>query len=272
MSTKTFPYRVADLSPGRRAWINALHLSGPTVWMVGLLEADVTGAQSYIVEHRARTGESLSFTGFLIHCLARAVDENRDVQTYLKGRRHIAIFDNVHVGMMVEHDDGKTRALMGHVVVDANRKTYREIHNEIRRTQSEPVPANRGMPNWLRSALLLPWPLSKLFKAFMAFASRRDPAMRVSSAGTVSITAVGMFGKGHSGWGITATPVSCALVVGSIATKPAVVDGDIVPRDILNLTVMLDHDVVDGAPAARFISRLVELIESGDGLDEADES
>jgi pyruvate/2-oxoglutarate dehydrogenase complex dihydrolipoamide acyltransferase (E2) component len=39
-----------------------------------------------------------------------------------------------------------------------------------------------------------------------------------------------------------------------------------VTREILNLTVMFNHDVVDGAPAARFTRRLVELIESGYGL------
>ena len=89
--------------------------------------------------------------------------------------------------------------------------------------------------------------------------------------GTVAITSVGMFGGGHSGWGITPTPQSLGLVVGSIAWKPAVVEGRIEPREILNLTVMFDHDVVDGAPAARFTRRLVELIESGYGLDEADD-
>jgi pyruvate/2-oxoglutarate dehydrogenase complex dihydrolipoamide acyltransferase (E2) component len=36
---------------------------------------------------------------------------------------------------------------------------------------------------------------------------------------------------------------------------------------ILNLTVLFDHEVIDGAPAARFTRRLVELIESGYGLD-----
>ena len=58
------------------------------------------------------------------------------------------------------------------------------------------------------------------------------------------------------------------LVVGSIAWKPAVVEGRIEPREILNLTVMFDHDIVDGGPAARFVRRLVEMIESGYGLGE----
>ncbi len=46
-------------------------------------------------------------------------------------------------------------------------------------------------------------------------------------------------------------------------------EGRIEPREILNLTVMFDHEIIDGAPAARFTHRLVELIESGYGLDEA---
>jgi pyruvate/2-oxoglutarate dehydrogenase complex dihydrolipoamide acyltransferase (E2) component len=101
-------------------------------------------------------------------------------------------------------------------------------------------------------------------------ATRRDPTIRVSASGTVFVTAVGMFGKGHSGWGIATTPHSLGLVVGSMTWKPAVVEGRIEPRQILNLTVLFDHDVVDGAPATRFVRRLVELIESGYGLDETD--
>jgi pyruvate/2-oxoglutarate dehydrogenase complex dihydrolipoamide acyltransferase (E2) component len=102
----------------------------------------------------------------------------------------------------------------------------------------------------------------------MATATRRDPAIRVNAAGTVAVTAVGMFGKGHSGWGIATTPHSLSLVVGSMAWKPAVVEGRVEPREILNLTVLFDHDVVDGAPATRFTRRLIEMIECGYGLDE----
>ncbi|WP_239579230.1 2-oxo acid dehydrogenase subunit E2 [Microlunatus panaciterrae] len=58
------------------------------------------------------------------------------------------------------------------------------------------------------------------------------------------------------------------LIVGGIARKPAVVEDRVQARDLLNLTIAFDHDVVDGAPAARFITRLVELIEGGTGLEE----
>jgi pyruvate/2-oxoglutarate dehydrogenase complex dihydrolipoamide acyltransferase (E2) component len=269
MSEKTGPYRVVDLTPGRRVWVNTLDMSWPSHCIYGLLEVDVTAARHFIAEHKARTGETLSFTGFLVYCLAGAVDEDKAVQAYMKGRKQIVIFEDVDVGLMVEHNDGVKRALMGHVIRRANHKTFREIHEEIRAVQSEPAPPGRGMPTWYRTAMLLPWPLSNLFKALLGIAMRRDPTIQVSMGGTVAVTSVGMFGGGHSGWGLTPTPESLALVVGGTCWKPAVVEGRIEPREILNLTVMFNHDVIDGAPATRFARRLVELIESGYGLDAA---
>ena len=56
------------------------------------------------------------------------------------------------------------------------------------------------------------------------------------------------------------------MTVGGIGEKPGVVDGHIAIRDYLSLTISFDHDIIDGAPAARFTERLKELIESGYGL------
>lgn len=269
MSDKSGPYQVIDLTAGRRIWLNALDLSWTRHAIYGLLEVDVTDARRFIAEQKRRSGESLSFTGYLTFCLARAVDEDKTVQAYLKNRRQFVIFEDVDVGLMVEHKAGEKKALMGHVIRGANRKTYREIHEEIRAVQSEPVPPGRGMPSWFRSALLLPKPFSNLFKALIAMAVRRDPTILVSMQGTVAITSVGMFGGGHSGWGLTPTGTPLGLVVGGTAWKPAIVEGRIEPREFINLTVVFDHDVIDGAPATRFTRRLIELIESGYGLEEA---
>ncbi len=271
MNKNTGTYHIVDLPPGRRVWLNALHLSGPTYFMYGLLEADVTIARQIIAKHKECTGEALSFTGFLVYCLARAVDENKEVQAYLKGRKQFVMFDDVNVGLTVEHQGGEKGTLMGLIIQGANHKTYREIHQEIRTVQTAAVPRGRGMPKWLLSAMLLPWPLSRLVKAGMAMATRRDPTVRVSATGTVTVTAVGMFGKGQSGWALTTIPTSLGLLVGSMCWKPAVVNGRIEPRQILNLTVVFDHDIVDGAPATRFTRRLLELIECGYGLVEMEE-
>jgi pyruvate/2-oxoglutarate dehydrogenase complex dihydrolipoamide acyltransferase (E2) component len=266
MNEKTGPYQIVDLSKGRRVWINALALSWPGHPIFGLLEVDVTVARRYITEHKEQTGETLSFAGFLTYCLARAVDEDKSIQAHRKGDKKLILFEDVNVGLMVEHKVGEKAALMGHVVLAANHKTFRQIHDEIRRVQADPVPPGRGMAGWFRSLMLLPWPLSKLVIALLRLNSRRDPTIAVSMGGTVDITSVGMFGGGHSGWGLSPTFHPVGLVVGGISWKPAVVDGRIEPREILNLTVTFDHDIVDGGPATRFVKRLVELIESGYGL------
>ena len=83
--------------------------------------------------------------------------------------------------------------------------------------------------------------------------------------GTVELTAIGMFGKGSS-WGIPPAGPTLTIIVGGIGEKPGVVDGHIAIREYLSMTISFDHDIIDGAPAARFTQRLKELIESGYGL------
>jgi hypothetical protein len=80
-------------------------------------------------------------------------------------------------------------------------------------------------------------------------------------AGTIGASSICIFGKGRSLWGLAPVIPVLDLFVGSITWKPVVVEGQVVPREILNLTVIMDHDVIDGVPAARFVRRLVELVE-----------
>jgi pyruvate/2-oxoglutarate dehydrogenase complex dihydrolipoamide acyltransferase (E2) component len=235
--------------------------------MYALLEVDVTVARRFIEDHKAQTGEQLSFTGYLTSCLAHAVDENKAVQAYRKGSKQLVVFNDVDVGLMIEKNMGDKRVLTGHVIRGANHKSYREINQEIRSAQTNQVKTDAEKASRFYSALLLPWPLSKLFKAFILMAIRRDPTIVTSMAGTVGISSVGMFGKGHGGWGISDGTHVLDLVVGGTARKLAEVEGRIEPRQMLSLTIIFDHNVIDGAPAARFTQRLVELIEIGFGLD-----
>ena len=96
MNMNTIPYHVVELTPGRRIWLNTLELSWTAHVIYGLLEVDVTLARKYIAEHKARTGESLSFTAFLAFCLGRAVEEHKEVQACIKGRRQLVINGTGH--------------------------------------------------------------------------------------------------------------------------------------------------------------------------------
>ena len=55
----------------------------------------------------------------------------------------------------------------------------------------------------------------------------------------------------------------CSYSHGSIINKPVLIDNKIENREHLCLTVSFDHDIVDGAPAARFMNDLIEEIKSG---------
>jgi hypothetical protein len=268
MDHKLNPYHVVDLPPERRFMAAFQDLKLEKHWIYALLEVDVTVARKFIADYETKTGDKLSFTGYLISCLARAVDEDKVVQSYRKGSKQLVMFEDVDVGFMIELKKGEKPFLAGHVIRAANRKTFREMNQEIRSVQTNQVPTSAEKVTWFRSAMLLPWPLSSLFKALFRMIMRNDPTVVTSMAGTVGISSVGMFGKDHAGWGVSSGSHVLDLVVGGISRQLAEVDGRIETRQMLSLTIIFDHDVIDGAPAARFTRRLVELIEGGHGLDE----
>jgi pyruvate/2-oxoglutarate dehydrogenase complex dihydrolipoamide acyltransferase (E2) component len=229
----------------------------------GLIEVDVTRARAHLREHQAKTGESLSFTAFLMACLAKAVDENKAVQAFRKGSNHLILFVDVDVLTYIERDVAGQKQIMPYIVRAANRKTFLEIHHEIRAAQVQDLAkVEVGGAKALQS---LPALLFRPFFWIFSWIGRRSPQVWKQNWGTVCITAVGMEGKG-AGWGIPPTEPTLTITVGGIGEKPGVVDGQIAIREYLSLTVSFDHTLIDGAPAARFAERLKELIESGYGL------
>lgn len=108
-----------------------------------------------------------------------------------------------------------------------------------------------------------------LFRPYFSLATRsgkRFPRAWKQSWGTVTLSAVGMVGNG-AGWGIPpSSPSICWITVGGIGPKREDLHGQMSTRDYLSLTVSFDHNLVDGAPAARFTERFKELIERGYGL------
>jgi chloramphenicol O-acetyltransferase len=71
-------YTVEPFPKMRRFAIDSGRLGRQRHIVHGLLEMDVTHARRYIREHKTRTGENLSFTAFMIACLAKAVDTSED--------------------------------------------------------------------------------------------------------------------------------------------------------------------------------------------------
>ncbi len=250
--------------PKIRRWMAAMFRSVQHKPMIhGPIEVDVTRARAHLKEHQATTGESLSFTAFLIACLAQAVDEHKAVQAIRFGSKRLVLFDEVDVYTPIEHDMAGQKQVLPSIIRAANRKTMREIHHEIRAAQVQDVTKD------LMRVQSLPTFLFKPYLWIFTWIGRTHPRMWKKNVGTVGITAVGMFGNG-AGWGIPpAPPTTLMVTVGGIAEKPGVVNGTIAIREYLSLTLSFDHDMIDGAPAARFTERLKDLIEGGYGLDDS---
>lgn len=248
--------------PRIRQWMAAAYRSVRYKPMIhGLIEVDVTTARAWLREYTARTGESLSFTAFLAACLGKAVDEHKETQAFRLWGGRLIMFDDVDIWLPIEHDALGQKIPIPHIIRAANQKSFRAIHDEIRAAQAIDVTRRvtglRVLPHALYSPLIwLFWRVGQM-----------SPRYVKRSIGTVGLTAVGMFGKG-AGWGVPPPiPTALLVTVGGIGEK-RLLDGDqVTTREYLDLTISVDHDIIDGAPAARFTRRLKELIESGYGLE-----
>ena len=233
----------------------------------GLFEVDVTTPRALLREHREKTGEALSFTAFIAACLAKAVDEHKAVQAIPRGRSHLMLFEDVDINTRIEREVAGEKYVVPYIIRAANHKTVRQMHDEIRAAQRADA---RTLTKRFQVFSILPTMLYGVFVWVFSNVGRWRPRLWKQTMGTVGITSVGMFGTG-AGWGIPASaPTALMLTVGGIGAKQAVGEGEgrATLREYLSLTISVDHNLVDGAPAARFVQRLAELIESGYGLND----
>ena len=245
----------------RNPIVDAGYLASRRHVIHGLFEVDVTRARAILQEQATQTGQALSFTAFVVACLAQAIEAHPKVQAYFDWRRRLVLFKEVDVVTLIEPED--RGAAIPHIIRAANHKTVQEISDEIRSIQTRPersgqrgglVALGAKAPRFLR---MLFYRLIKL-----------NPRWFKQTAGTVIVTSVGMmFGK-SAGWGIIFLPHhTLGVTVGGLAQKPGIYEGQITIREYLSLTLSFDHDIVDGAPAARFAKDFKELLEQAELLE-----
>jgi pyruvate/2-oxoglutarate dehydrogenase complex dihydrolipoamide acyltransferase (E2) component len=227
-----------------------------------LLEVDVSKPRALIREYATMRGESISFTGYLIHCLAQAIDLNRHMHAYRDWRNRLIIFDDVDVSAPIEQSIGDKKQVVPIIIRSANKKGLLELHREIRQAQSS-KPERTGVMPLMRLYLLLPTSIRGLFFQIMD----RSPHLMKKNGGTVMLTSVGMFGDG-GGWGIPIATHTLNVTVGGIIDRPVKSSTSLEQREHLCLTVTFDHVIIDGAPAARFLQRFSSIITAGESLEQ----
>ncbi|MBN1249126.1 MAG: 2-oxo acid dehydrogenase subunit E2 [Anaerolineae bacterium] len=173
-------------------------------------------------------GYNISYNDLLIMLSAKALRAFPYVNARLydkgDGSTVIRHLDGVHVGLAIDTERG---LLVPHVS-DADKKGLVEIAQDVR-ALVERARTGRSLPDEL-------------------------------SGSTFTITNLGMY-EVDAFTPIINFPETAILGVGRIKATPAVVDGEIVVRQMLWLSLTFDHRLVDGAPAARFMQYIKQLIE-----------
>jgi pyruvate/2-oxoglutarate dehydrogenase complex dihydrolipoamide acyltransferase (E2) component len=254
-------YQVVPLSMNRRMMAATLDIARQQNNIQAIVEVDISEPRRIIKEHRQVTGESLSFSAYVVTCLAGAITEYPQMNAFRKGRKLI-LLDNVTISVLVE------RELEGEMMPEnlgirfAQQKTLRQIHTEIRSAQEHAEDGLGGLSGttWVR---FIP---SFLLRTFVRLASRNISMM--DRFGAVGVTAVGMYArKNEALWLLPMVGgATVAVAVGGIVERPCIVEGRLESREHLCLTVTFNHEIVDGAPAARFLKSFSTRLSSGDLL------
>lgn len=230
-----------------------------------VIEIDVTDSREKIKRKRQETGDKISFTSWIIKCISTAVNKHNDVHAIKKGKNKILIFNDIDITLIVEKKLEGTLVPLPLVIRNVGNKSIVQIANEIDNAKNKNMNDKNYVFNnnnrLINFFLLLPQPVRLLiWNKLLA-----NPFRVKNMMGTIGVTSVGMMGK-VNGWFIPFSIHPLSFALGSIVNKPGVVNKNVEIREFIEMTILIDHDVVDGAPAARFVSYLVDLIEKGEGL------
>lgn len=253
---KKIGYQSLPLSINRQAIIASASVTREKNAIHFFTEVDITEPRRLIKAHFERTGEKPSLTAYVVACLAQVIREHPQLNSFIKGKKLI-ILDDVTISVLIEREivGEKVPEPMG--IKQAQSKTLRQIHTEIREAQKRQSDRLGSLSDqtWIR---LIP---NFLLKTFIRIA---DQDIRMADLyGKVAVTAVGMFNK-EAVWCIPHGSATVLVTIGSIGKKVVEVDeGCFVSREHLCLTVSFDHNIVDGAPASRFMNQFIETIKSG---------
>lgn len=226
----------------------------------GLIEVDMTDALHTIHVYEQRTGDDLSVVAFIAHCLGRAIDADKRVQAF-RVRDRLIVYEDVDVNIMIEREKDGRKIVAAHVLRKAQQRGVLDMSHEIREIQHTPLDEEAGF-KLMNAYASLP----ALIRTLIMRATFSNHRLLKKRGGTTVITSVGMFGDG-AGWGVPALTGPLGITLGGMAKKPVVIQDRIEIRNLLCITISLDHLITDGAPAARFVNRLKHLIETCSGLE-----
>lgn len=230
-----------------------------------LLEFDVTESRVRLRELRKR-GVHISFNAWIVKVISSILQTHPEASAYIYNKKKLILFNDINISILVEKKIGDNKVPVPLVIEKANCKTALEIADEIENAKVKELSKTDvviNKPSSFSEQLYynLPGFLRRAVWKFML----SKPKIAYRKMGNAVVTSVGMMGK-INGWFIQKSVHPISFGIGSVLKKAVVCGDEIKIREILNMTILVDHDVIDGAPMVRFLNDLTKSIESGDFL------
>lgn len=230
-----------------------------------LLEFDVTESRIRLRELRKK-GIQISFNAWTIKVISSILQAHPEASAYLYNKKKLILFNDINISILVEKKIRDKKVPVPVVIEKTNLKTAREITNEIEYAKSQQLSEydmviNKRLNFSERLYYNMPGFLRRAVWRYML----RNPEVAYRKMGNAVVTSVGMMGK-INGWFIQKSVHPISFGIGSVLKKPVVIGDEIKIREVLNMTILVDHDVIDGAPMVRFLNDLTKSLETGEFL------
>ena len=231
----------------------------------GDVDVDATAALAFIEDVRAATGVRVSVTHLVGKAIAHTLAAHPDLNVRMRRGRFVPR-ESVDIFFVAAVADGD---LSGVKVRQADTKSVVEIAHELEaRVQRLRGGDDAEFGTTKRLFDVLP---TRALAAGFRFATwltmDRDVDLKRfglprEAFGSAMVTSVGMFGVQHAYAPLSPYyRIAFLALVSEVATKPVVVDGEVVARPVLNIAATLDHRYLDGAQAGRLARTMQSYLE-----------
>ena len=230
--------------------------------ITGFLEIDVTLARRKI-KKKLKSGEHISITSWLIKVIGKTIDDNKYIHAINYQKRSQIVFDDIDISLPIEKIVNGVKVPLATIIRNVNKKSIVEINNEIQEARRKNIKKEKDFVLVKRKSEFLTslfFNLPQYLRLMIWKYILKNPFRVKDNMGTAIITNIGMLGN-CPGWILPKSIHNLCFGLGSIVKKPWVIKNEIKIREILHLTVIFDHDVIDGSPAAIFVDNLVRNIE-----------
>jgi len=240
------------------------HPNDPQIY--GDLEIDATAPLAFIADAREATGVKLTMTHMVGKGVAHALGENPDLNVRMY-RSYFIQRDTVDVFFIVSMGEGTE--LSGVKVERADTKPVVEIARELAGRANRI--RNEGDPEFGKTKKVMAKTPRRLLHYTMQAAAwlTTDRNIQIKkfglprqAFGSVMVSSVGMFGIQHAYAPLSPYyRIPFLVLVGEVALKPTVVEGEVVARPMVTLSATMDHRYLDGFHAARLARSVREYLE-----------